>query len=392
MNYLWQIIFGLSIFSILHSYVFFPFLIKILGRNKKLNYDNYSIDNQLPNVSIVMAVYNEENIIEKKILSVFTTNYPKNKIKFYIGSDNSKDKTNDIIKKYVEIYPNLHFVDFKERNGKIKIINKLVAQTEDEIIVSTDAKVLFEEDTIFHLIEYFKDSKVGIVGGVLINSKITKQGIAKQEDFFMNREMIIKYNEGLVWGHSIGIYGALYAIRKELWTNVNENLLVDDFFITLKVIEKQKKVIFNPKAKAIENLPTELAEEFKRKVRIATGNFQNVRVFWKLLFNPFSSVSFSYVSHKVLRWFTPFIFAISLVMLLLLFDLLIYKLILFSFILLIFMPIFDFLLKKVGLNINILRLISHFVAMNLALTFGFFKSLKGNKNSIWQPSKRTYFF
>ncbi|MBN2893371.1 MAG: glycosyltransferase [Bacteroidales bacterium] len=384
----WQIVFWLSIFLILHSYVFFPTILSILAKNKKENIHKYSKDDDLPSVSIIMAVYNEQDVIEQKIRSVFNTNYPQNKIEFIIGSDNSTDDTNNIIKKLQQEYLNLQLVDFKERNGKIKIINLISEQCKNQIIISTDAKVFFLSDTIFHLIEHFKNPEISIVGGILFNEQKSSNGISNQEDLFMSREMIIKYNEGLVWQKVIGVYGALYAIRPEFLVKVPENLLVDDFYITLKVIENKGKVIFNKQAKASENLPVELSEEFKRKVRIATGNFQNLRIFSKILLKPFSSIGFSFISHKVIRWTAPFIFMIALIANLFLFKIILYKVMLFITIGVVIVPIIDFFFKIFKINIGFLRLITHFISMNFALVFGFFRALKGVRNSTWSPSKR----
>ncbi len=386
---IFQIIFWASIFLILHSYVFFPILLKIIAKNKKLDFESYQpATDDLPTVSIILAVFNEEKIIEEKIKSTFKTNYPLEKIEFLIGSDNSSDKTNEIIGNLQKKYKNLHFYPFTERQGKIKIINQLAEKCKNKIIISTDAKVLFVEDTIYHLIEYFKDEKIKIVGGFLINQANSKAGIAVQENLFMNREMIIKYNEGLIWQNVIGIYGALYAIRKTDFEPVPENLLVDDFFITMKILQKGGKVIFNKKAVAYENLPQKLSEEYKRKVRIATGNFQNMKIFSRLLLNPFKPLNFCYISHKALRWLTPFLFIFILISNILLFNIFLYKISLFFIISILILPIIDTLLKKLNININILRLVTHFLSMNFALMKGFFRSLKGVSQSTWQPSQR----
>lgn len=372
----------------MHSYAFFPAILSFLGKGKTENFNKFSAKDELPNVSIIMAVFNEQDEIEKKIRSVFNTQYPHDKIEFIIGSDNSTDNTNSIIKKLQEEYKNLFLVEFTERKGKIKIINKISEQSKGEIIISTDAKVFFLPDTIFHLIEYFKTPEISIVGGILINEHKSAEGIAQQEDIFMNREMKIKYFEGLIWHKVIGVYGALYAIRADKLIKVPENLLVDDFYITMKIIEKNGKVIFNKQAKAKENLPIELSEEFKRKVRIATGNFQNLIIFSKLILKPFSASGFLFTSHKVIRWTAPFLFAIAFLSNIFLFNFLLYKISLFLILAFFILPILDFILKKININFGFLRLATHFISMNLALVLGFLKAIRGVKNSTWDPSKR----
>ncbi len=385
-----QIIFWTAILIILHSYIFFPIILNFISKKKQEPKLKYSRKDNLPTVSIIMAVYNEQEIIENKINSVFNSNYPLDKIEFLIGSDNSSDKTNDIIIELKKKYKNLIFFNFKQRQGKIKILNNLSEKCNNNIIISTDAKAIFLNNTIFHLIEFFKDPDIAMVGGVLINqNKTVDKGIALQEDIFMSREMKIKYNEGIIWKKVIGVYGALFAVRPDFFVEVPENLLVDDFYLTLKVYEKNGFVLINKRAKATENLPVKLIEEFKRKVRIATGNFQNLKNFSYLLLKPFKPLGFAFISHKVIRWTAPFIFIFAFIFLIFLIDFLFYKLILISIFVFFIIPLMDFILKSFNVNIKIFRLITHFISMNFALIIGFFRAIKGVKKSIWNPSKRT---
>ncbi len=383
-----QIIFWLGFLLIIHSYIIYPFLLNILSKNKSENKIKYNKNDELPSISIIMAVFNEEKIIEKKINSVFNTSYPKEKIEFIIGSDNSSDNTVKIIKKLQNNYKKLYLKEFKTRQGKIKIINKLADLSKNKIIISTDAKVIFRKDTIFRLIEDLKNNKITIVGGIPQNTKYSKRGISVQENYFMNREIKIKYNEGVIWQHSIGIYGALYAIRKKDFKKVPENLIVDDFYQNMKTLVSGGKVIFNKYAIATENLPTQLSEEFKRKIRIATGNFQNLKIFSKYLLKPFNTISFAFISHKVIRWIAPFIFSIMIIALFFLWKIELYKIISILFAIFFVLPLLDLVLEKLNINIKFLRMITHFIAMNIALIIGLINAIKGVKNTYWKPSNR----
>lgn len=388
MNIFLQILFWTPLILIIHSYVFFPLILKKLAQKKQKNQIIYKESEQTPFVSVVMAVFNEQKVIEKKIISVFNTKYPIENIEFIIGSDCSTDNTDNIILQLCSKFPQIKFSRFEKRTGKITIINELVKKANGDIIISTDAKAIFLEDTIYNLVKHFKNQNISIVGGILINEKFDANGISHQEDFYMNREMEIKYNEGLIWNSVIGIYGALYAIRKNEFPIVPLNFLVDDFYITFKILERKKNVIIENEAKAIENLPNTISEEFKRKVRIATGNFQNLRKFFKFILKPYTGVGFSFISHKAIRWTTPLLIIISIIANIFLLKYIFYIITLIGFISLTIIPILDYILKQLKINIKLLRLITHFLAMNLALLLGFLKSLKGVKSSIWQPSKR----
>src|SRR5512133_1975119 len=120
----------------------------------------------------------------------------------------------------------------------------------------------------------------------------------------MGFEMRNKYHEGKIWGTTMGVYGACYAILHVDFARFPENFSVEDFFITMHIMDKKKKCILNKEALCFEDVPPKLSEEFRRKIRISVGNFQNLFYFKKLAW-PFSNVGFCFVSHKVIRWFGP---------------------------------------------------------------------------------------
>lgn len=383
-----QILFWLSIFLIFHSYVLFPLILKLKAENKTENSICYTSVDEFPKISILTASYNEEKNIEQKIITTFKTDYPLNKIEFLIGSDNSNDKTNEIIKKYTEKYPQIKFYPFRKRTGKINIINKLKTEAKNDILILTDSKVFFKENTLYHLIKHFKNHEIKIVGGILKNSKINKNDISKQEDAYMNREMLIKYREGIIWGASVGVFGAIYAIRKKDFPQIPSNFKADDFYVTMKILKNGGKVIFEKEALAEEQITGNIKEEYKRKVRIAAGNFQNLEKFISILKNPFTGKAFSFFSHKIIRWSGPFLILISFICNLLLISYNLYKISLIIFAISMIIPFIDFMLKKINIHINILRYFTHFYGMNFALLAGFFQYLKGTDSAIWEPSKR----
>lgn len=388
MNFVPEILLWISVLAISHSYVFFPIILKKISAKKKPNKIQWSEeDKEYPFISIILASHNEEKNIERKIISTLKTIYPAEKIEFLIGSDNSSDNTNSIIEKFSEKDKRVIFFDFKERIGKIKIINELHKKAKGEILILTDTKIFFNKDTIFNLIKHFKNTGINIVGGVPSNIKSNGKDITFQEDAYMSREVSIKHQEGLIWQNSMGVFGAIYAIRAKDFNKVPENFIVDDFYITLKVIENGGKVIFEPNAIGEQSLTGNLREEFKRKVRISAGNFQNLKVFAKLILK-FNANSFCFVSHKIIRWLGPFIILTALISNFFLLKLLLYKITLIVFLISVLIPLLDYLLKKIKLNNKIIRFFTHFYTMNIALLIGYFKFLKGIKKSIWQPSVR----
>tara|TARA_R110002096_G_scaffold132768_3_gene283302 strand:- start:89986 stop:91152 length:1167 start_codon:yes stop_codon:yes gene_type:complete len=380
-----QIIFALCLFGIFQTYIFYPLFMILFSKIK-----NWKIEDDLreyPNVEIIFAAYNEESVIEKKIHSCFNSNYPKEKISLRIGSDNSTDASETIIQKLQGHYPNLNLKSFKSRTGKSGIINDLVKESKAEILILTDANIIFKANTIEELIRPL-NNKVGAVGGRIVYDKHQSSGISKQEDSYLQLENKIKSAESLLFKAAMGLEGGCYAIKRELFPQIPPRFFMEDFFVSLSVIEKGYQVLFNSHAICFEDVSTDKNEEFKRKVRISIGNFQNLGRFKGLIIKRFKPIGFSFLSHKILRWLTPFF-----LILLLLSSLILSKDSLFfqSFSGLYFLFI---VLGTLGIlfsqnkSIGLLKYPGHFIHMNLALLKGFFIYLKGVKSNVWQPTNR----
>lgn len=390
------IIFWVSVLLMFHSYVFYPLLLQIFSTGKKQNEVVYNLtDSDLPQVLVVFSAFNEEKVIRQKLQSIFNTSYPLSKLKVHIGSDNSTDKTNEIIEEFAKQYSQLHFFPFKERNGKSNVLNKLIAAVKKEeidaanaVFIFTDANVMFAPTTIFELVKHFKNKSISQVGANILNRGVTQEGISFQEKSYIQRENKIKYLEGLNWGAMQGAFGACYAMRADCWRTIPSNYLMEDFFLSMNVLEKKQKAICEPNAVCFEDVSTEMGEEFKRKTRIQAGNFQNLSSYWQLLFR-FDAAAFCFFSHKVIRWFGPlFIAAAYISNVLLITD---SKFYLAAFLLqniILLIPVLDFLLSKFKIHFVPFRFIGYFYSMNAALVSGFVMYVRGVKTNAWNPTKR----
>jgi cellulose synthase/poly-beta-1,6-N-acetylglucosamine synthase-like glycosyltransferase len=381
------IIFWCCVYLIFHSYVFYPLILKILSSGKKGNQEVFSRNDELPFVSIVISAFNEEEVIAEKIESIFNGDYPVDSFELLIGSDRSDDRTAEIINSFLPRYDNIRFWDFEERRGKQNVVNDLVQQSKGSILILTDANVMFDTSTIFNLVRHFKNTAIGLVDSNMINKGLKVEGISYQEKAYISREVHIKNMEGRLWGTMMGPFGGCYAIRKEDYSKVPANYLVDDFYINMKVFEKGKKAINDLDARVFEDVSNVLKDEFRRKIRIATGNWQNLRTFSGLLRRP--RLGFCFFSHKVLRWIGPFFILIALLLsAALAFYSRFYQVILLLQLLLLALPLLDFILKKINIHIKLLRLVTHFYAMNLALFIGFFRSMKTIQSGTWDRTPR----
>jgi cellulose synthase/poly-beta-1,6-N-acetylglucosamine synthase-like glycosyltransferase len=383
----YQIIFWFSVLMVFHSYVFFPLLVKLLARNKKLDFPDIQ-KQDLPMISILVAAFNEEEVIAEKIESIYNSNYDTRKFELFIGSDNSSDRTNEIVQAFADKYSNLTFVPYNKRRGKQNVINDLFQLSTGSILILTDANVIFDTNTLIEIARPFGDNKIGLVDTNMINRGLKIEGISHQEKAYISREVLVKHDESIVWGSMMGPFGGCYAIRREDYSQVPSNALVDDFYINMKIFEKGKLAVNNLDAKVYEDVSNNLKDEFTRKIRIATGSFQNLKWFGHLLWPMNSGIAFTFLSHKVLRWIGPFFILFAFISNLFLLKTPFYQLALLLQIIALLLPLLDYLLRKMNIHNSILRFITHFYSMNMALFIGFFRFLKGVDSGIWKVTKR----
>ena len=381
-------IFWISLLLIVYTYLLFPALLSLLARNKTLP-GNSLPGEKLPRVSVLIAAYNEEEVLERKIRSVLEGEYPEDRLEILVGSDASTDGTNLLLERLAGDHPRIRPYFFEKRTGKPGVINRLVNDAAGEILVITDANVLLDTDTLGAMMAPFGEPEVGLVDSMMINTHLRKDGISRQERFYISREVQIKHNESLIWGAMMGPFGGCYAVRRSLFRPVPGHFLVDDFYINMSVLRQGSKCISNTGARVYEDVSNDLWEEFRRKKRISAGNFQNLKAFGSMLVKGPPGVPFCFFSHKVLRWLVPFLVIITLSTSLWLGgEKGIYRVLAMLQLAVLALPVIDLFLRKIKIHALPLRFISHFVWMNVALFAGFIRFLGGIKSNVWQPTRR----
>jgi cellulose synthase/poly-beta-1,6-N-acetylglucosamine synthase-like glycosyltransferase len=293
------IIFWSLLLLIVYCYFGYPLLLKVFSRLLRRDVQSGEYE---PAVSVVLSVWNEEDVIRQKIKNLLSLDYPPEKIEILIGSDGSNDQTNGIVRQFID--PRIRLIENPRREGKMATLNNLVSLAKHEIIVFTDARQTFEKDVIKVLAGNFHDPRIGCVSGELIFFE--KDGAtAKGINLYWNYEKFIRLAESQI--HSmLGATGAIYAIRRELFENIPEQIVLDDMFVPFKIIQKGYRAIFDPSARAFDDVADSPREEHRRKARTLFGNYQ---IFWmfRRMFNPLTSpIAIQLFSHKFLRVLVPF--------------------------------------------------------------------------------------
>jgi len=300
---------------VLYVYVAYPLLLKALASLR--GFDGRAVETVefLPDVSLIIPAYNERTVIRRKLENSLAIDYPSDRIEIVVASDGSDDGTEAIVEGYAP--RGIVLSASSPRAGKISVLNRAVPQARGEIVVLCDANVMFHPDAVRRLVAHFADPRIGAVtGDVRIQSEDAPFG--EGEGFYYKYERFLQSKESEL-GSTVTVDGGMYAIRKELFRPLPADTILDDFVIGMNVALAGRRVIYDPEILATENATTDVGQEFRRKVRIVAGAFRELlrrngvpglrhgQVFW------------SYVSHKLLRWLTPWflmvIFGCSLALL-----------------------------------------------------------------------------
>jgi cellulose synthase/poly-beta-1,6-N-acetylglucosamine synthase-like glycosyltransferase len=290
-----QVLTLLAIAFIVYAYFLFPALVvlrSVVARRP------WKMGTDTPNVDVVIICYNEASCIEAKLQNLVGLDYPADRLRFILASDGSDDDTASVIQRFPD--NRITLLDYPRR-GKIPALNDAVRTATGEVLVFSDANSMFDRDALRNLVRHFADPAVGCVAGNQVYTKSNSHGAAAAgEHSYWNLDRMIKDAESRS-GNAISATGAIYAIRRELVSEVPSGV-TDDFTISTRVIRQGYRIVFDPSAIAREAVAGKSKTEFRRKLRVMTRGFQSV---WGVrdLLNPFryGFYSLQLLSHKILR-------------------------------------------------------------------------------------------
>jgi cellulose synthase/poly-beta-1,6-N-acetylglucosamine synthase-like glycosyltransferase len=380
---LFKFIFWTSVFLIGYSYVLYPLILLALRKPSPKN--GTRPDDFTPSVSIVISAYNEEKVIRKRIENLLWLEYPKDKLELIIASDGSDDKTAEIVKEYQA--KGIVLYDYKERRGKVNVLNETVPKARGEIIVFSDANSFFTSSTVTKLVHRFQDQNVGCVCGALHFTTPEGSTSAALEGVYWRYENFLKTVEGQ-FGSLLGANGALYAVRKELFYPCPPDTIIEDFVIPMKILEKGLKNVYEPEAIALEDAAKHIVQEKTRRIRIGAGDFQSIGLLWRMLAPGRGFPALAFWSHKILRWFTPFFMLGAFLSNALLLDSPALRTIFVIQCDFYALAVLGQVLTRAGFPVKILSLCYYFVSMNLALFLGFVNYVTGTHSVKWERTER----
>jgi len=384
-----EILFWLFLFLVFYTYVGYGIVLygmvilkRIFKGRKKLPDPAYE-----PEVTLLVAAYNEKDYVAQKVKNSLSLNYPPEKVHQIWVTDGSDDGTPAMLKKY----PGITVLHQPERRGKIAAMNRAVEHVKTPIAIFSDANTDLGTDSIRLIVEMFSDPKVGCVSGEKrIRQSDTEAAAAAGEGLYWKYESTLKKWDAELYS-VVGAAGELFAVRTELFQPVEPDTLLDDFMVSLRIAMQGYTIQYNAEAYAIETASANVKEELKRKIRIAAGGIQSVvRLAPLLNIFKYGILSFQYISHRVLRWtITPLALLIILIInALLLPHSVIYQALMAAQALFYIAALLGWYLESKKIKVKILFVPYYFFIMNYAVYRGFFRYIKGRQNVNWERAKR----
>jgi len=333
-----------------------------------------------PSITMIIAAYNEERDIVKKLENTLALDYPRDRLEVIVASDGSKDRTNALVEQFG---PPVRLLAL-ERAGKTSGQNHAAAIATGEILVFSDASTIYDRDALNALAANYADPTVGSVGG---DVRYTREGDAiagKGRQVYWNYEAAIRRWESRVWT-VIGATGCIYSIRKSLYTPLDP-AAISDFVQPAKALLKGYRSVVEDDAGAYEVAESkQLGEELQRRSRVALRGLRGIGYMPEML-NPFRHpwLAFQLVSHRLLRWAVPVFLIAALIANAFLLDSPFYA-VLFALQLVFYgSAIAAALLDRRNIRLRALFVPLYFCLINLAPLLAFWALLKGEKIVVWE--------
>lgn len=384
-----EIFFWISISIILYTYIGYPvilfFLIKLKRLIDKASLPTPSLD-ELHDLTLIIPCYNEEDYIEQKIQNCLKLDYPSEKFTILFVTDGSDDQTNEIIKKY----PQVQLSYSPERRGKNAAVNRVIKKVKTPIVVFCDANTILNKDALYNIARHYQNPQIGGVAG-------EKRVEAKDKSAAGTEGAYWKYESKLkTWDSElntvVGAAGELFSIRTDLYQEVPNDVIIEDFRLSMEIARQGLKVVYEPEAYASETASASIEEEYKRKVRISAGGLREVLHFRGLL-NVFKYgfLSFQYVSHRMLRWTLA---PLSLLVILITNLILVtngeplYSLLLFAQFLFYTLSLLGHFLREKNIKLKGFFIPYYFTFMNVSVFLGLMRLIKNKQTVVWEKAER----
>lgn len=370
-----------SILLFVYPFAVYPALLLWVIPQKRRPEDAALATSSCPPAALVICALNEASVIRNRVENCLALDYPSEKLRIIVVSDGSTDATASIVREYIG--RGVELIERQERRGKIANLNEVVDALTEEVVVLSDANVLWDAQALRRLIARFADPSVGCVSG-RVYLRGTAEPLATSEASYYDLEWRLQEKASMLYSMA-GADGAMYALRRELFRPCPNDTLIDDYVIATSVVRQGKRVVFEADAIGWENGPASLSEEFHRKVRIAAGAAQALLRgngwpsrcpgrFWLV-----------FLSHKLLRWLAPISGVLCLILAALTWDRTFSRVVVGGFAVLVSLALVRLLTRWAN---PLLDAPFYFLFGQVASSVGLIRGITGKQSVLWKKADR----
>ncbi|MEZ8990498.1 glycosyltransferase family 2 protein [Vibrio breoganii] len=313
-------VFVVASFLIVYHHVGYPLLLKFIAKRtvKKENtvslrhFQKTAEDSERPTITVIIPAYNEEEWIADKIRNTASLDYPTQKLSVKIICDGCSDNTANVatatIQEAICADTLFEVIEHKQNRGKVAIINEAMESTRSDLTVLSDVTSLISIDALLIAESHFQNEQVGVVNGTYSLFDCGSEG----EEKYWQYQSSIKSAEANL-ATSIGSHGAFYVFRSHLFQPLASNSINDDFILPMRIVQKGYLADYDTNVITTEMQPTQLSDDFARRLRISAGNMQQAITLFGLFHPRFKAIAFAFFSGKGLRLLMPYLMLATLV-------------------------------------------------------------------------------
>jgi poly-beta-1,6-N-acetyl-D-glucosamine synthase len=385
------ILFWFSLSLLFFCYLGYGLLLLFINAFRKKSRPLKALDYaDMPAVTLIIAAYNEEKVLQGKIANTLAIEYPADKLQVIFVTDGSTDRSLEI----VEQYPSFLCLHQPERQGKYAAIVRAMQAVKTPIVVFSDANSMLNKECIQKMVRHYADGKTGgVAGEKKISHSANNAAVGEAEGLYWQYESFMKKQDAAL-NTVVGAAGELFSIRTHLFEPVRDKIILDDFIISMNVCLKGYIIKYEPEAFAVESPSVSLKEEARRKIRISAGAYQSIGYLRSCL-NVFAYplLSFQYISRRFLRWvFCPFMLIFLLAANIYIVAAMhlngFYHRFLYAQLFFYALAIVGGFLIRYGKKAGVLNVPFYFLFMNYCLLRGLFRFLSGQQSVLWERSVR----
>jgi cellulose synthase/poly-beta-1,6-N-acetylglucosamine synthase-like glycosyltransferase len=375
-----EIIFWIAVVAIAYTYAGYPLLLMLVSRfrGKPVLRREFT-----PRVTVIIAAYNEERDLAKKLENTLALDYPKSKLEILVTSDCSTDRTDEIVRSFESRGVRLHRQT--ERLGKTAAQNAAVEKATGDILLFSDATTHYRPDVLRRMVPSFADESVGAVTGNVIYAHDDDSSVSHGTRSYWNYEFLLKKHESAITS-LIGVCGCMYAVRKSAYVPLYHEAC-SDFLVATTMVRQGLRAVYEPDAVCVEEPNKKGSKELAVRVRIIT---QTLADLWRNrdVLNPFRKGFYAVqlLSHKVMRYLVPlFLIAVLITSAFLAFKNLFYATVFVAQIGFYLAAAASALMVRLCINSRWLALPQYFVITNVACLIALIKLVRGERYVRWEP-------